>query len=399
MSPTLPSTVTRAFGTLVGLAMAVGFGALLWGVVADLRAFPDVPRPVTVAEATASRDIPRGSWVTLTDLRLPCIWGESRGSSGTHRYHVGTGADGASRVLIATRHTPACGDVARPMSGVIASSRVGRIVGVEIPGHPWSAWPTDFQVTLWTESGPADSRVGLVFLPWMAALGLIVAMYYAWPRGPVRTRRGRRLGQLDPGRVPHLRASFDPAGLTILPTRPLAMSPAYWRKLAALVATLGVMGGLLVSLAGWALVDRMGNLRAAGPLGVLVALGLAGLGLLGAFLWALGLRVLGRAVVGASRFSGPRVEVLVPLEETTVAGLGEARRVVFHRPHDGGREERVMSMYEVPLVIAGYGLVVYPAGRPETMVLVQEDFLPFALSPEEIDRAEEALAARREAMG
>lgn len=395
----MSSTVGRALGALVGLAMALGFGALLWGVVADLRAFPDTPRRVTVAEAVASADIPRGAWVTLTDLRCPRRFGEGRGASGRQRYRLGTGADGQARIVLAGRDLSRCDDGPTTMTGVLGSSRPGRIVGLEFPGQPWSAWPTAHQVTLWTESGPDDSRAGLVFLPWMSALGLVVALFYAWPRAVERVRRGRSLGQLDPGRVAHLRASSDPKGLAILPTRSLSMSPSSWRSVAALVASLGVLGGLLVSLGGWALGDRMGNLRAAGVVGVLVALGLGALVLLGAALWALGLRVVWRAVAHARAFRGPRVEVLVPLEETEGHGEGGVRRVVFYRPHDGGREERVVSVYEVPLGIEGYGLVVYPAGRPEAMVLVQEGFLPFALSPEEIERAEEALAARRGAMG
>src|SRR4051812_875191 len=58
---------------VIGLGMTLGGGWLLVEGIRDLRAFPDKPRPITVAEAAAMAHPPRGTWVTLSDAIVDCV--------------------------------------------------------------------------------------------------------------------------------------------------------------------------------------------------------------------------------------------------------------------------------------------------------------------------------------
>jgi hypothetical protein len=392
----------RVLGVLTGLGMTAGFGALTLHTAREYLAFPAAPRPITVAGATASAQPPAGSWVTLTDLRLPCEYGEGRGASGSNRYRVGTGADGRARIVVAARALPTC-DVPVNLTGVISSSAVGRIVGLEFPGHPWSAWPSPWQITLWTHSGPADSRTGLVFLPWMVLIGVIITLVYGWPAPAPKRRVARALSALDPGRLPHLRASATPQWTPILPARPLALARGHWRRVALIAAALVTFGGFLATLGTWGVLEHHANSPTRDAAGYFFDALIGAIGLLGVFLIGLVGPVVWRAVQAARGFRGRHVEVLLPIEDVThvvVNGIHSgSSRLAYKHPATGKRAEVMASVMEQPIVFDGFLVGVHPDGDPKTLVILQEGFAPFGLSDEEEARAEEALAARVAAQG
>jgi hypothetical protein len=167
------------FGLLVGLGMFAGAGWLFVDSLLDCRAFPSEPKPMSVAEAIAKADPGRGAWVKLTDLRLPCAIAASNGTgSGGSTYRLGTGPTGNERLVVAASGPLPCSDAAIELVGELDSSRPGRIAEVEFPGNDWSRWPTPYQITLWTNLGPDNTRLGLWLTPPFALMGLFIALLY-----------------------------------------------------------------------------------------------------------------------------------------------------------------------------------------------------------------------------
>ncbi|MFT3775633.1 MAG: hypothetical protein QM820_60575 [Minicystis sp.] len=171
------STIVGLFLLAIGLFLTLLAGSLTVDTILDLRAFPAAPRPITVAEAAAMVEPPRGAWVRLVDAQVDCRYPARHGGSGPDVYTFLTDATGKPRVLVSTPAPGpiACGDAApAPGVGVLKAGTPGRIVGLEWPGLDWRQWPTAHMTMLWTSSGPSDSRLGLLVVPLVMLPGLLL---------------------------------------------------------------------------------------------------------------------------------------------------------------------------------------------------------------------------------
>jgi hypothetical protein len=119
--------------------------------------------------------------VTLTNARLPCSEAEQRPSSAVG-YRLAFGETREERVIIGD--APPCSDTALTIPGVLKTAELGRIVDLEFPGAPFTSWPKRYQSTLWTASGPDDTKLGLFMMPPFALMGLVVLAFYWRPETP-----------------------------------------------------------------------------------------------------------------------------------------------------------------------------------------------------------------------
>jgi hypothetical protein len=147
------------------LAFSIGglifFGSLWLEDLRDLRAFPDAPEGVTVAEAASIAKLPHSRWVRLIDARILCQYAPRSTQLGSDVFAFVTDATEKPRVLVSmTPPGPAsCGKpVAPPMVGVLRGTTPGRIVGLEWPGLDWQSFPTQHLNVLWTRNDPSETR-------------------------------------------------------------------------------------------------------------------------------------------------------------------------------------------------------------------------------------------------
>ena len=175
----------RSLAGLVGLLMFLGFGWLFVDSWNEWRAYPAVPTPMTVREAMELDTPGPGAWVTLTNARLPCSEAEQRPSSAVG-YRLAFGETREERVIIGD--APPCSDTALTITGVLKTAELGRIVDLEFPGAPFTSWPKRYQSTLWTASGPDDTKLGLFMMPPFALMGLVVLAFYWRPSRGMASR-------------------------------------------------------------------------------------------------------------------------------------------------------------------------------------------------------------------
>jgi hypothetical protein len=235
----------------LGAATLVGFS---WAFIYFLRAYlayPEAPRPLTVKEAIAKEDPGRGAWVKLTDLRLPCSIAAVTPERGRNSYRIGTGASGSERIVVVSKHPLPCSDEPTLQIGVLGSSAPGRIVGVDFPGIPWEAWPSSYQITLWTSDGPDNARIGLWLCPLLALTGLAIVVFYL--RAPTQLPQPAAAAIDLPAEQAEECGRPWLASDTVLPRRPLALA---WRAVLALwfaIAGTAVVVVAFVVLSAWAI--------------------------------------------------------------------------------------------------------------------------------------------------
>ncbi|APR79020.1 Hypothetical protein A7982_04367 [Minicystis rosea] len=171
------SSITGLFLLVLGLFLTVLPVAATVDNLCDLRAFPDAPRDITVAEAAAMREPPRGAWVRLVDARIECRHPPRRGGSGPDVYALLTDATDGPRVLVSVPGPgqASCENPAKvPNIGVLKAGTPGRIVGLGWPGLDWNQWPTPHLTMLWTDAGPSDSRLWVWLGPLFTLPGLLL---------------------------------------------------------------------------------------------------------------------------------------------------------------------------------------------------------------------------------
>ena len=345
--------------------MFLGFGAIFVRSWQELREFPATPTRMTVREAAGLEEPARGAWIALTDVRFPCAQAEQQ-PTGTH-YRLGFGASEDERIIVSGLRP--CSDTPVSVVGVLRTASPGRIADLEFPGYDFAHWPSTWQSTLWTESGPDDARDTLILMPPFAFLGLVVLAFF-WKPQPA------------PGpRLANLASTADATpwreGEKVLPERPLqlARSSLYDRLLTFL--GLLVMGWLLLVL-GWLSFSSVG--------GWLGGLGLVMFGGLGAALVLLALRV-PAFWKRNTPLSGPRSEGLAPLlahRPLLANGVDVGNLVVqFTHPRTGEAIERVIgAQASRPLVVDDHLFVVW-GDQPNALMIIAEDFTPFELTPAE----------------
>jgi hypothetical protein len=350
----------RTFFGLVGLAMFLGFGALFVSEWRELGAYPATPTPMTVHEAVLREDPGLGAWVELIDVHFPCDQQEQIVSGS--RYRLGFGDTVDDRIIVSGRQE--CSDAPVRVTGVLATASPGRIVDLEFPGFDFEHWPRAWQSTLWTESGPEDSRFGVVLMPPFALIGLLILAFF-WKPEPVRSAKLEKLEQ-EPLGPPWTE------GEQVLPARPLQLagSSLYDRVLAfSFLLVVGWMMGVLA----WFSITSMG-----GAFGIFAGL----------FFGVLALGVIFVALKAAWTLrkndptAGSRVEALAQLEFERPMGVGNMT-IGFTHPLTGAKVERVIGLHEArPLVVNGALFVVW-SGDPQALMIIREDFTPFDLTPAE----------------
>jgi hypothetical protein len=167
---------------VVGLGLAAGFGAISVDSLLDYRAFPKAPTPVTVAQLSAMKSFPRGSWVSVVDARPDC----ARGYAKPHDTSYVVLGDGntPSRAIAALNSVPPCEQLTpADFRGVPSLCRTvdgapGNALpdGLGWPGVDWQHWPEHRAVILWTWSGPQNSRTGI----WLGALFALLGVFVTW---------------------------------------------------------------------------------------------------------------------------------------------------------------------------------------------------------------------------
>lgn len=346
----------RGFFGLVGLGMFLGFGALVVSEARALRAYPEVPTPMTVREAVLREDPGLGAWVELTDVRFPCDQASQAG------YRLGFGETEDDRIIVSG--TRPCSDTPVKVTGVLATATPGRIVDLDFPGYDFEHWPRAWQSTLWTANGPEDSRGLVMIMPPFALMGLVVLAFF-WKPEPTRSAKLENLSQ-EPSGPPWSE------GERVLPQRPLqlAQSSLYDRVLS--FSTLLVIGWMMFALA-WFSAPSMG-----GVFGVIAGL----------FFGVLG----GGAVFAALKAAwswrknsapeGPWTEALARLERERAMEVGNLT-IGFKHPHTGEELQRVIGSQEARhLVVNGYLFLVW-SKDPKAVMIIGEDFSPFELTPTE----------------
>jgi hypothetical protein len=180
------SVIGAVFALLMGLALFALFGGLLFDSILELFAYPDAPTPVRVREAAEMREVPRGSWVKLVDVRLDCAHPPRRGNSGSDYYGLVSDESGAPRLLVAFDEKPSC-EAPIEVIGALRSGTPGRIVGLDWPDIDWNAWPSPMLNVVWTSLGPSDDRIAL----WLMPLLLCPALLLVWIGADGIRRRAR----------------------------------------------------------------------------------------------------------------------------------------------------------------------------------------------------------------
>jgi hypothetical protein len=350
----------RGFFGLVGLGMFLGFGALFVSSWRELRAFPEVPTPMTVRDAVLREDPGDGAWVELVDVRFPCDQEEQR--PGSTSYRLGFGETDDDRIIVSG--TRPCSDSPVRVSGVLATARPGRIVDLEFPGYDFEHWPRAWQSALWTDNGPEDSRIGIVLMPPFALMGLIVLAFF-WKPEPTRSAKLENLSQ-EQGGAPWRE------GERVLPARSLQLANGSLYDRVLSFSALIIIGWMMGVLA-WFSVTSMG-----GVFGVIAGL----------FFGVLGGGVIYAALKAAWSWrqsaapDGPRVEALARLEYERSMDVGNIT-IGFKHPQTGELFERVIGLQEArPLVVNGYLFLVWSAD-PKSVFVIGEDFSPFELTPAE----------------
>ncbi len=354
----------RAFFGLVGIGMFLGFGAAFVHSWRELHAMPTSPRLLTVHEAVQIEEPGPGAWTELTDVRFPCDQPEQWAGNG--RYRLGFGATEDDRIIVS--NVP-CSDVPVRVRGKLATASPGRIFELAFPGYDFDHWPRAWQSTLWTETRQDDSNEELFFIPPFALMGLLVAAFFLKPLPRPAATLQSIAGTVE--------AAPWRADEKVLPARPLALATASLFDRLLSFVTLLVMGWILLAL-GWFSAGSTG--------GWLGTLGLIFFGGGGAFLIVLALK----AALGWRRNApskGPHTEALARLlEERPLLAEGvDVGNVVlrFTHPLTGAPIERVVGGQEGrPLLVDGYLFVVW-GEEPDALMLVAEDFAPFALTPTE----------------
>lgn len=178
-----------SFGTLVGLGLFLGFGALGVSAIRDYSAFPKAPVPSTVAEAAARPAL--GNWVSLTDARFHCELAIPPGSGAaeSHNYYVpATDPSGQLSFLISYSNPIVCEEAAKqPVTGVFAelNGRLRSTLGDQDP--KFKALPKSPQYVLSVYDGPDNALSELYVAVPMMLLGAALMWFYE------RQRRTRKL--------------------------------------------------------------------------------------------------------------------------------------------------------------------------------------------------------------
>lgn len=357
----------RSVAGIVGLLMFLGFGWLFVDSWEEWRAYPAAPTPMTVAQAMALESPGAGAWITLTNARLPCAEAEQRPSSAVG-YRLAFGETSDERVIIGD--TPACSEVPVAITGVLKTAAPGRIVELEFPGYPFSTWPRAWQSTLWTASGPEDTKLGLFMMPPFALMGLVV-LAFSW----------RPESAPPPIAALELDGPVDPwtASMRVLPERRLSFASGARFDRALSLFALTVIIWILGTLA-WLCVTLSPGVL--GWVGALFFGALAGLLLVGLVRAQLNQRGDG------SLLATSRHEALVRVvgERNVTGNLA----LVVEHPITRAPIERVIPMNGEPaLVIDGRCLAVW-GENADTFVLARVGFAPFELS-----NAEQVQAMRR----
>ena len=152
---------------LFGAGLGLFFGWLWVGALLDDRALPSEPRPISVADAAALAEPPRGSWVRVEGARLDCRFPPRAGFSGSTAYGFLTDETGAPRLLVAFPRAlegPCEERLGTTFVGVLRASTPGRIVGLDFPGIDWNAWPTRHLTVLNVETERPDSASNFLLL-------------------------------------------------------------------------------------------------------------------------------------------------------------------------------------------------------------------------------------------
>jgi hypothetical protein len=361
----------RSLAGLVGLLMFLGFGWLFVDSWNEWRAYPAVPTPMTVREAMELDTPGPGAWVTLTNARLPCSEAEQRPSSAVG-YRLAFGETREERVIIGD--APPCSDTALTITGVLKTAELGRIVDLEFPGAPFTSWPKRYQSTLWTASGPDDTKLGLFMMPPFALMGLVVLAFYWRPETPPPPIAALDLdGPID---------AWAPS-MRVLPVRRLSLASG------ALFDRVLALGGLVVII--W-LLGTLAWLCVTLNSGVLAWLGailfgaLAGLMLVGLVRSQLQQRADG------SLLATSRHEALVRVigERNLTGNLA----LMVEHPVTRVPVERDIAMNAEPaLIVNGHCLAVW-GSNPDAFVLARSGFAPFELTNSEQVQAMRRLRSR-----
>ena len=168
---------------LVGLGMALGCGWLSVDSLLDYRAFPKAPTPVTVAQLSALRNVPRATWVSVVDARPDCTRGYAKPYE-TNYVLIGDGTSPSVAIAAFDMNIPCEKLTSADFRGV--PSVCGTIDGapgntlpdaLAWPGVDWQRWPEHRAVILWTWSGPQNSRTGIWLGGLFALLGALLTWY------------------------------------------------------------------------------------------------------------------------------------------------------------------------------------------------------------------------------
>lgn len=357
----------RSVAGLVGLLLFLGFGWLFVDSWNEWRAYPPSPTPMTVAAAMELEAPGPGAWVTLTNARLPCSDAEQRPSSAVG-YRLAFGDTTDERVIIGD--APPCSDAPVAITGVLKTAEPGRIVDLAFAGYPFTTWPKRYQSTLWTASGPEDTKLGLFMMPPFALLGLVVLAFYWRPETPPPPLAALELdGPVDAWT----------SSMRVLPERRLSFaSGALWDRVLAL-GGLTVIIWLLGTLA-WVSVTLMAGVI--GWLGAMISSALAVLLLVGLVRSQLAQRTDG-ALLAPSRH-----EALVRVVgERNVAG---SLALLVEHPVSGVPTERVIAMNAEPALIVNQHCLAVWGSNPDSFELARMGFAPF-----ELTKAEQVQAMRR----